>query len=139
MSGRSGSTRSSTRRCSVGWRWPEDGSRRPPSTFARWLALAERAADIQFVAPGSVDLAQLALWQGRPGEAAGALAEAIGKIGFLSDIKVLELYAVAVRAYADAAELARARRSSAEARAAVAAGESILAALQARHAEIVAD
>ena len=101
--------------------------------------LAERAVDIQFVAPVQSTLAQLALWQGRPGDAAGALAEAIGKIGFLSDIKVLELYAVAVRAYADAAELARARRSSAEARAAVAAGESILAALQARHAEIVAD
>ena len=100
--------------------------------------LAERAADIQFISPVQASLAELALWQGRPDEAAAVAADAIRMIGFTPEVRIGELYALGLRADADAAELARVRRSPDDATAAIEAGRGVLAAMRERHAEVVA-
>jgi DNA-binding CsgD family transcriptional regulator len=100
--------------------------------------LAERAADIQFISPVQASLAELAIWQGRPDEAAAIAAGAIRLIGFTPEVRIGELYALGIRAAADAAELARVRRSTADADAAVEAGRGLLAAMRERHAEVAA-
>jgi len=100
--------------------------------------LAERAADIQFVGPVQASLAQLSIWQGRPEEALDQLVEAIPRIDFTPEVRIGELYALGLRAAADAVELAVARRSPADERRAVEAGESMLAGMRRRHEEAVA-
>jgi DNA-binding CsgD family transcriptional regulator len=100
--------------------------------------LAERAVDIQFVVPVFASLAELALWQGRPAEAA-RIAGALRVIDFTPEVKIGELYAIGLRANADAAELARARRAEVAEGEAVAAGDDLLVALRDRHAEVVRD
>ena len=74
--------------------------------------LAERATDIQFVVPVQASLTELALWQRRPADAAMQVAAAIRLIDFTPEVRIGEIYALGVRASADAAELARARRST---------------------------
>src|SRR4029079_8337818 len=101
--------------------------------------VAERAVDVQFVGPVSARLAELAIWRGRPDEALASLAEAIPRIEFTPEVRIDELHALGARAAADAAELAWARRDAAGERAARDAGERWLAALRARHAEVVAE
>ena len=101
--------------------------------------LAARANDIQFINPVEASLAELALWQGRPDEALARLVPAIGQIDFSPEVRIAELYALALRAAADAAEVARARRVDADEAAAVAAGEQVLAAIRRRHAEVQAE
>ena len=101
--------------------------------------LAERATDIQFVVPVQASLTELALWQRRPADAAMQVAAAIRLIDFTPEVRIGEIYALGVRASADAAELARARRSSADADRAVAAGRELVVAMRRRHAEVVAD
>ncbi len=100
--------------------------------------LAERAADIQFIGPVQARLAELALWQGRPDDGAAQVAAAIRLIDFTPEVRVGEVYALGLRANADAAELARARRSPDQERRAVAAGEALLVAERRRHADVVA-
>jgi DNA-binding CsgD family transcriptional regulator len=100
--------------------------------------LAERAVDIQFVVPVFASLAELALWQGRPAEAA-LIAGALRVIDFTPEVKIGELYAIGLRANADAAELARARRAEVAEGEAVAAGDALLLALRDRHAEVIRD
>jgi DNA-binding CsgD family transcriptional regulator len=100
--------------------------------------LAERAADIQFIGPVQASLAELALWQGRPDDAALTTTTAIRQIDFTPEIKIGELYALGLRANADAAELARVRRSPDRVAAAVEAGELVLDAIRRRHEETVA-
>ena len=100
--------------------------------------LAERAADIQFIGPVQASLAELALWQGRPDEAATQLTAVVRMIDFTPEVKIGEGYALGLRANADAAELARARRSPDQERQAVAAGEELVAAIRGRHADVVA-
>ena len=71
-------------------------------------ALAERAADVQFIGPVQASLTELALWEGRPDDAASQVATAIRLVGFTPEVRIGEVYALGVRANADAAELARA-------------------------------
>jgi DNA-binding CsgD family transcriptional regulator len=99
--------------------------------------LAELAADIQFVGPVRASLAELALWQGRPEEAAAEVASAIRLIEFTPEVKIGEEYALGLRANADAAELARARRSADQESHAIDAGEALLEAIRGRHAEVI--
>jgi DNA-binding CsgD family transcriptional regulator len=101
--------------------------------------LAARANDIQFVCPVEASLAELALWQGRPEEALDRLRAAIEQIDFTPEVRIAELYALALRAAADLAETARARRVDADEARAVAAGEQILAAIRQRHAVVLAE
>ena len=96
--------------------------------------LAERAADIQFISPVSASLTELALWQGKPDRAATIATEAIRLIDFTPEVRIGELFALCIRAHADAAELARVRRLPDLANAAIDAGMSVLAAMRGRHA-----
>jgi DNA-binding CsgD family transcriptional regulator len=100
--------------------------------------LADRAADVQFISPVQASLAELALWQGRPEDAAAIATAAIRQIDFTPEVRIGELYALGVRANADAAELARVRRSPDAVSAAIEAGTAVLAAMRARHAEVTA-
>ncbi len=100
--------------------------------------LAERATDIQFVVPVQASLVELALWQRRPEDAAVQVEAAIRLIDFTPEVRIAEVYALGVRAQADVAEVARARRSSAAADEAVAAGRSLIEAMRRRHADVVA-
>jgi DNA-binding CsgD family transcriptional regulator len=101
-------------------------------------AAAERAVDIQFVGPVQASLAELALWQGQPREAAARVAATLRVIDHSPEIRVSEIYALGLRANADAAELARARRSSAQEAEAIAAGEALLDGMRRRHADVTA-
>ena len=100
--------------------------------------LAQRAADIQFIGPVQSSLAELALWQGQPDVAAVEVATALGLIDFTPEVKIGEVYALGLRAHADAAELARARREPDHEADAVAAGEELLATIRSRHADVSA-
>ena len=100
--------------------------------------LAERAVDIQFVGPVRASLAELALWQGRPDDAAAQVAAAIRLVDFTPEVKIGEVYALGLRAHADAAERARARRSPEQVARAVQAGEELLEAMRGRHADVLA-
>ncbi len=100
---------------------------------------AERAVDIQFVGPVEASLAELALWQGRPKDAANRVGAAVRLIDHSPEIRIGEIYALGLRANADVAELARARRTSpAEEHDAVATGTSLLEGIRRRHADVVA-
>ena len=101
-------------------------------------AVAERAVDIQFVGPVEASLAELALWQGRPSDAADRVAAAVRLIEHSPEIRIGEIYALGLRANADAAELARARRSPADEQQALVAGAPLLAEIRRRHADVVA-
>jgi ATP/maltotriose-dependent transcriptional regulator MalT len=100
--------------------------------------LAERAADLQFTGPVQASLAELALWQGRPEEATTQLMAVMRPMDFTPDVRIGDGYALGLRAAADAAELARARRSADQESEAVAAGEELLAVIRRRHADVVA-
>ena len=100
--------------------------------------LAERAEDIQFIEPVSSSLAGLALWQGRPADAAADAAAAIRQIDHTPEVRIGELYALGLRANAQAAEVARARRVTAGEQTAIEAGDALLAAIRLRHADVVA-
>ena len=99
---------------------------------------AERAADIQFIIPVHASLAELALWQGKPDDAVAHVMAAIRLIEFSPEVRIGEAYALGLRANADAADLARARRSPDQERAAVEAGDRLLEAIRARHADVLA-
>jgi DNA-binding CsgD family transcriptional regulator len=101
--------------------------------------LAQRAADVQFIGPVHASLAELALWNGRPEEAASGAAAAIRRIEFSPETRIGEVYALGLRGNADAAENARAHRDPDAEAAAVAAGDELLAGMQRRHAEVVAE
>jgi DNA-binding CsgD family transcriptional regulator len=78
--------------------------------------------EAQFTGPIYVGLVELALTQGRPDDAAAVAAEGIDRLGRTGDrYYQTELLAVATRTEADRAEVARAGRDDAAARAAVAA------------------
>ena len=100
--------------------------------------LAERAVDIQFVGPVRASLAELALWQGRPDDAAAQVAAAIRLVDFTPEVKIGEVYALGLRANADAAERARARRSPEQVAPGRPGGEELLEAMRGRHADVVA-
>jgi DNA-binding CsgD family transcriptional regulator/tetratricopeptide (TPR) repeat protein len=101
--------------------------------------LAVRANDVQFIAPVESAIGELAIWDGRPEAALDRLTDAIRLIEHTPEVRVDELFVLGIRAAADAAELARARRDPAAEAAALAAGDRILAALRQRHDEIVAE
>jgi ATP/maltotriose-dependent transcriptional regulator MalT len=101
--------------------------------------LAKRAVDVQFVGPVQASLAELALWQGKPDEAAAQVAAAIRLIEFTPEVKLGEIYALGLRANADAAEVARARRSGEDERRAIEAGEALLDVVRRRHADVLAN
>ena len=100
--------------------------------------MADRAADIQFISPVQSSLAELALWEGRPDDAAAIASNALRQIDFTPEVRIGELYALGLRANADAAEFARARRTPDAALAAVDAGKVVLRAMRGRHTEVVA-
>jgi DNA-binding CsgD family transcriptional regulator len=100
---------------------------------------AERTADIQFVAPVQASLAELDLWQGNPDGAIERVTAAFRLVSHTPEIKIGEVYALGLRAYADAAELARSRRSREAAERAEAAGDALLAEIRARHAGVLVD
>jgi len=100
--------------------------------------LAERALDIQFVAPVQASLAELALWRGSPKDAAASVATGIRLLHLSPEVRIGELYALGVRADADLAEIARARRSPEQERDAVAAGAALIEAIRGRHADVLA-
>lgn len=99
--------------------------------------LAERTMDMQFICPVQASLAELALWEGRPDDAAAHVATALRLISFTPDVRIGELYALGLRAHADAAELARARRTPDLERAAIASGDELLEAIRRRHADVL--
>jgi DNA-binding CsgD family transcriptional regulator/tetratricopeptide (TPR) repeat protein len=109
---------------------------------ARYLdplaSLAERAADVQFVVPVHASLAELALWQSRPEDAANQAAAALRRIEFSPETRIGKIYALGLRANADVAENARARRDAGAEGVAVAAGDQWLAGMEARHVEVLA-
>ena len=100
--------------------------------------LAARAEDIQFIEPVNSTLASLALAEGRPEDAAAIVAAAIRQIDHTPEVRIGELYALGLRANADAAEIARARRGADRERAAAEAGDALLEAIRRRHAEVAA-
>ncbi len=95
--------------------------------------LAVQSADGQVVLPVHASLAELALWQRRPADAAEAVAAGLAALSDHADIRCTELYALGVRAHADRAELARARRSADELALAVAAGREAQDTVRQRH------
>jgi ATP/maltotriose-dependent transcriptional regulator MalT len=95
--------------------------------------LAVHSADGQVVLPVHASLAELALWQRRPGDAAEAVAAGLAALSDDADIRCTELYALGIRAHADRAELARARRSTDELALAIAAGREFHEAVRQRH------
>ncbi|MEO6206567.1 MAG: AAA family ATPase [Candidatus Limnocylindrales bacterium] len=78
--------------------------------------LIERAVEAQWVAPVAEAAAELALWQGRPTEARREILEAFLRLplqpAYISRVGVL--FALGLRAEADIASLARARRDESE-------------------------
>ena len=66
------------------------------------------------------------------------MAAAIRQIDHTPEVRIGELYALGLRANADAAEIARARRGADRERAAVEAGDALLEAIRRRHAEVAA-
>ena len=100
--------------------------------------LAERTADIQFVAPVQGSLAELDLWRGNPDAAVARMTAALRMVAHSPEIRVGEVYAIGLRAYADATEQARSRRAVDEVRQAEAAGDALLVEMRKRHAEVVA-
>ncbi len=101
-------------------------------------SLAERAADVQFIGPVQCTLTELALWEGRPDDAASQVATAIRLVGFTPEVRIGEVYALGVRANADAAELARARRALEPLDHATATGDALIDGIRRRHEEVVA-
>ena len=101
--------------------------------------MAERAEDIQFIGPVQASLAELALWEGRPDDAVGHVTTALRLVDFSPEVRIGEIYAIGLRAQADVAELARARRTPELERGAVAAGEQLLEVIRQRHADIVGE
>jgi DNA-binding CsgD family transcriptional regulator len=99
--------------------------------------VAERASDIQFIEPVQASLAELALWLGRPDDAAARIAAALRLVEHTTEVRIGEIYALGIRANADAAEIARGRRSLEDEAAAVAAGEALLVGIRDRHAEVL--
>jgi DNA-binding CsgD family transcriptional regulator/tetratricopeptide (TPR) repeat protein len=101
-------------------------------------SLSERAADVQFIGPVQASLTELALWEGRPDDAASQVATAIRLVGFTPEVRIGEVYALGVRANADAAELARARRAADLVERAVGTGDALIDGIRRRHEEVVA-
>ncbi|HYO41830.1 MAG TPA: AAA family ATPase [Candidatus Limnocylindrales bacterium] len=99
--------------------------------------LAQQAIDIQFVIPVFASLAELALWQGRPDDALGYAQEAIRLVAHSAETRIGDLYALGIRAGADAAERARVGRAPAAERAAINAGENLLDGARRRHADVL--
>jgi DNA-binding NarL/FixJ family response regulator len=108
------------------------------SLLAAVAAGADRAGDVQFVVPVRASLAELSLWQGRPDEAVELVNGGLALIAHSPEIRVARLHALGLRAYADAAELARARRSADTERQAIAAGEVLLDDVRRRHRDVIA-
>ncbi len=100
--------------------------------------LAERAVDIQFIGPVELSLGELALWQGRPNDAAARMTATLARIDHSPEIRIGEAYALGVRANADVAELARIRRTPDQEQQAIAAGDELLEGIRRRHADVVA-
>ena len=98
--------------------------------------LAEQAADGQVIAPVHASLAELALWQRRPVDAAKIVAPGLAAVAHSNDIEHSELYALAIRAQADITESGRARRSADDVARAVAQGRELHDALRRRLATI---
>jgi ATP/maltotriose-dependent transcriptional regulator MalT len=96
--------------------------------------LATQAADGQVIVPVHASLAELALWQRQPSEAVAAADAALAALADHTDIRHNELYALALRAQADIAELARARRSEPEAAEAISSGRGLLDEVRRHHA-----
>jgi DNA-binding CsgD family transcriptional regulator len=102
-------------------------------------SLAERATDVQFVVPVHASLAELMLWDGRPGDAVDVVADALRRIDFSPESRIGKVYSLGLRANADVAELARARRDTEAEQQAMAAGDRLLAGMTRRHEETVRD
>ena len=96
--------------------------------------LAVQAADGPVIEPVHASLAELALWERHPNEAATVIASGLASMPETPDIRHLELYALGIRAQADLAELARARRVPTEAETPVAVGGELIAVVRQRHA-----
>ncbi len=101
-------------------------------------ALAERAADVQFLLPVHLSLAELALWQHRPYEAVRIAERGLGLMRAGRQAQIGALVALAMRGYGDLAETDRARRSSAPEASTLAAAEELIDAHRARHARTAA-
>lgn len=90
-------------------------------------SMAATASDAQLTLPVHASLAELALWQRRPSDAAEAVVGGLASIGHSPDIRHSELRVLGLRAQADMAEAARARRSPDELAAAISSGRAALA------------
>ncbi len=83
----------------------------------RLRPLTERTVEAQWVAPLAEGAAELAIWRGRPLEARAEIRDALQRLptdtpGYVS--RTGPLYALGLRAEADVAALARARRATGE-------------------------
>ncbi len=93
-----------------------------------------RSVEAQWIAPAAEAEAELALWDGRPLEARDVIGAALGRLdvhapGYVS--RTGPLFALGVRAEADAAELARARRVDGDVRESKAIAERYLGTMRA--------
>ncbi len=101
--------------------------------------LSERSIDVQYLAPMTEVSAELAIWDGRPAEAERAIADVLARFPRWQGANISRfgpLYALAVRAAADCASLARLRRSQQDADAAASRGAAHLEAIRRAGAEI---
>lgn len=76
--------------------------------------LSEHAIDLQYLVPLTEVAAELAVWEGRPGDAGGVIADGLARVIPSQGANISRfgpLYALAVRAAADSASLARMRGS----------------------------
>jgi DNA-binding CsgD family transcriptional regulator len=105
--------------------------------------MLEGAVDPQFTAPFADLTAVIALWQGRPGDAARAVAEGLAQFEERSVIvagqisRIGPLYSLGIRAAADLASLAHVRHLASEAGDHVERGRGYLKAMRSMHDEIV--
>jgi DNA-binding CsgD family transcriptional regulator len=102
-------------------------------------SLAKRAVDIQNVTPIQACLGELMITRGRPEVALEQLTTAIDDIDFSLELRQGELYALGLRAAADVAEVARARRAGDMEASALTRGERLIAGMRERHGEVMRD
>lgn len=101
--------------------------------------LAERAVDVQFVAPVEARLTELALWQGQPAAAVERVLSAIRRLERTPEVRIGELLALALRALAATAEEARMARDGEREASQLVLAEQVLATMRARHAAVAAN
>jgi len=99
----------------------------------------EQAADTQWIAPATEARAELAIWQGDPAAALGAVAAGLERVAPMQGANVSRIgpvLALGLRAAADVAEITRRGRSASDLETVQLEGERFLAKVREMHADI---